>query len=260
VVRKLTQLGHEVCVAHAADPGQLKSLSEETGATSENLNEVAQGADIVFLCVPLVEVQNLPKDVFEKCSERCIFVDTCNYFPSRDGKIKELDEGMPESLWVSKQIGKPVIKALNSILAPVLENEGRPKNSQGRIAVPVSGDHLDSKRIIMSLIDDMGFDPFDAGNLALSWRQQPGSPAYCTNLDVREIENALKNADKEAMPQKRDEAYRKMTSSDKKMEWTELVKMMRETFFGGELKEKTSEGEGSSGVVQETQQASQPQA
>lgn len=36
--------------------------------------------------------------------------------------------------------------------------------------------------VAMSLVDDTGFDPYDAGTLADSWRQQPNGPAYCTEL------------------------------------------------------------------------------
>ena len=44
-------------------------------------------------------------------------VDTCNYYPIRDGRIEDIENGMPESVWVSNQIQRPVIKAYNSILA-----------------------------------------------------------------------------------------------------------------------------------------------
>ncbi|MET7687180.1 hypothetical protein ABZT06_04225 [Streptomyces sp. NPDC005483] len=43
----------------------------------------------------------------------------------------------------------------------------------------------------MSLVDDTGFDPYDAGTLADSWRQQPNSPVYCTELTLDELPSAL---------------------------------------------------------------------
>ena len=47
-----------------------------------------------------------------------VVIDTDNYYPGmRDPRIPEIDEGMPESVWVSRQIGVPVIKAYNNILA-----------------------------------------------------------------------------------------------------------------------------------------------
>jgi len=76
----------------------------------------------------------------------------------------------------------------------------------------------------------MGFDPYDTGDLAHSWRQQPGSPAYCTNLDLKNLETAIRSAHKEVMPGLRDEAYRKMSTADKQMDWKSLVRMLRETY------------------------------
>ncbi len=37
----------------------------------------------------------------------------------------------------------------------------------------------------------MGFDGLDAGSLEDSWRQEPGNPAYCTDLDLPTLPAAL---------------------------------------------------------------------
>ncbi|MFD9187238.1 hypothetical protein ACFWCA_03345 [Streptomyces phaeochromogenes] len=42
----------------------------------------------------------------------------------------------------------------------------------------------------MSLVGDTGFDPYDTGTPADSWRQQPNSPAYSTVDDVVEMNRA----------------------------------------------------------------------
>jgi predicted dinucleotide-binding enzyme len=47
----------------------------------------------------------------------------------------------------------------------------------------------------MALVDDTGFDGVDAGTLAESWRQQPGTPAYCRDLDADGLRAALAQAD-----------------------------------------------------------------
>ena len=45
------------------------------------------------------------------------------------------------------------------------------------------GDDARGKEIVLKLIDELGFDGLDAGTLADSWRQQPGTPAYARDLD-----------------------------------------------------------------------------
>ena len=43
----------------------------------------------------------------------------------------------------------------------------------------------------MGIVSEVGFDPVDAGPLDESWRQQPGTPAYCTELTAPELTQAL---------------------------------------------------------------------
>ena len=40
-------------------------------------------------------------------------------------------------------------------------------------------------------LDQTGPEPYEAGSIAESWRQQPGNPAYGTDLTVDELPDAL---------------------------------------------------------------------
>ena len=93
-------------------------------------------------------------------------------------EIPEIDAGMIESEWVSKMIGQPVVKAFNHIFAASLAERGLPSGSPGRISLSIFGDDQADKQLVLGLINDIGFDGVDAGSLADSWRQQPGTPAY----------------------------------------------------------------------------------
>lgn len=50
---------------------------------------------------------------------------------------------------------------------------------------------------MLQLIDELGFDGVDAGRLDESWRQQPGTPVYATDLDVGGVRRALAAARRE---------------------------------------------------------------
>ena len=63
----------------------------------------------------------------------------------------------------------------------------------------------------MALVEDTGFDAFDAGSLADSWRQQPGTPAYCTDLATTELPDALAAADAKRSPRRRDLVFAALT-------------------------------------------------
>jgi predicted dinucleotide-binding enzyme len=95
---------------------------------------------------------------------------------------------------VEKQLGRPVIKVFNNIYAKHLLEKGVPAGTPGRIALPVAGDDPVAKQKVMQLVDELGFDPVDAGTLDESWRQQPGTPCYGADLDAKGLKEALQAA------------------------------------------------------------------
>jgi predicted dinucleotide-binding enzyme len=131
-------------------------------------------------------------------------LDTSNYYPMRDGNIAALDRGQVESLWVSEHLGRPVVKAWNAITANSFNTKNAAAGSPERIAIPVAADSDDARAVGLSLVDDTGFDGFDTGALRESWRQQPGTPAYCTDLTRDELKTALDAAVPGRAPARRD--------------------------------------------------------
>ena len=59
---------------------------------------------------------------------------------------------------------------------------------------------------VMRLVDELGFDPVDAGGLEDSWRQQPGTPCYAADLDAPRLKEALAAADRGRLPEYRGKA------------------------------------------------------
>jgi 8-hydroxy-5-deazaflavin:NADPH oxidoreductase len=55
--------------------------------------------------------------------------------------------------------------------------------------------------MVMRLVDEIGFDPVDAGTIADSWRQQPHSPVYIKDYDAEGVRKALGEARKERAPE-----------------------------------------------------------
>jgi len=202
LTRRLTALGHKVFVANSRGPETLADLASETGATPVTVEQAAQARDVVIVTIPLKSVESLPAGLFAKTPKNVVVVDTGNYYPrQRDGRIKEIEEGMTESQWVEKQLGRPVVKAFNNIYAEHLYKLGRPSGSAGRIALPVAGSEPGAKATVLKLVDELGFDGVDAGSLDESWRQQPDTPVYATDLDTNGVQRALAKANKERKPE-----------------------------------------------------------
>jgi predicted dinucleotide-binding enzyme len=201
LTRRLTFLGHQVSVANSRGPETLAELARETGATAVPVGEAAQGAALVIVTIPENHIPALLEGVLDGTAADAVVVDTGNYYPRRDGHIDAIEAGTPESLWVAHQLGRPVVKAFNNIVAKHLLEMGRPAGTTGRIALPVAGDDANGKALVMALVDELGYDPVDAGRLDESWRQQPGTPVYAADLDAEGVRRALAQASPERAPQ-----------------------------------------------------------
>lgn len=201
LTRRLTALGHRVTVANSRGPETLDALVAETGATAATASEAARDARIVVVTVPLKSVPDLPSGFLDHAADGAVVIDTGNYYPQRDGRIAEIEDGLPESRWTESRIGHPVVKAFNGTYAQDILDRGRPQGTPGRQALPVAGDDAEAKRVVRDLIDELGFDTVDAGGLDESWRQQPGTPVYGNRGDRETILKALAAASPERAPE-----------------------------------------------------------
>ena len=192
---RLTRLGHQVAIANSRGPRTLADVAAQTGAIPATLTQASSKADVVIVAIPEKSVPELPVGLLSALPEDTIVVDAGNYVPRlRDGHIDVIDAGLPESQWVQSQLGHPVVKSFNTIRPASLADLGKPAGAAGRVSVPVAGDDPAGKSIVLDLVDQLGFDGLDAGPLAESWRQQPGTPIYTTDLPLDAARRALANA------------------------------------------------------------------
>jgi hypothetical protein len=222
LARKLAATGHWVQLANSKGPDTIRDLARDVGATAVSKEEAVQGVWVVVLSIPFAKYPDLA-NLFDEVPTDAVLIDTSNYYPFRDGAIAEVDGGKPESLWVSEQIGRPVVKAWNAALAVTLAERGQPNGASGRIAIPVAGDDLKAKATTMELVEDTGFDALDSGSLSDSWRQQPGTPAYCTELTTNQLKAALRSADRSRAAGNRDALLREFMAAGGKLTHDEIV-------------------------------------
>ncbi|WP_223644557.1 NADPH-dependent F420 reductase [Corallococcus sp. EGB] len=206
LARRWTQLGHEVSIANSRGPETLRELAKETGAKAVTVEEAAKAGEVVVVTIPQKAVPHLPKGLFANVPKDVVVIDTGNYYPVRDGSIPELEAGTPESEWVSKLLGRPVIKAFNNIFYMSLGEKGVPKGTPGRIALPIAGDPPEHRAKVIKLVEELGFDAIDVGGLADSWRQQPGTPVYTRDLDAPGVKKALAEAERSRLSEYRKKA------------------------------------------------------
>ncbi|HTW82139.1 MAG TPA: NAD(P)-binding domain-containing protein [Terracidiphilus sp.] len=221
------KLRYTVLIANSRGPETLSQVAQKTGATPVAISEVANKVDLLVIAIPMKSVPSLPKDLLSDLPSSSPIIDAGNYYPLRDGVIAEIKGGMVESEWTSHVLGRPVIKVFNNIVADSLLHKAFPKGSKNRIALPVSGDDVRSKYLVMALLEKMGFDAINAGPLSESWRYQPGTPAYCPDPTIQQLPSLLQRAKRDKAAGDRDQAAKLMAKLPPDFPPQELVRVAR---------------------------------
>lgn len=225
LARLLVQADFKVMVANSRGRDSLAAFAKTTGAEAVNLDDLASNLDFLIIAVPMIRIGDLPKGMIKSLSSQgAVIIDAGNYYPLRDGAIQAIDEGLIESQWVSQQLGVPIVKVFNNIIASKGVLGGRPKKD---IALPVAADDAATRTTVMTMVQRMGFHAHDAGTLADSWRQQPGQPVYCSDPTLEEIPRLLQRADRKKAPLNRDDAWKILAKLPPHYSSVELVRVIR---------------------------------
>ncbi|MEU6789346.1 NAD(P)-binding domain-containing protein [Nonomuraea angiospora] len=226
LARKLAAAGHDVQVADVRGPEAVPADVLESGARAVALSPAVQSRDVIIVSIPFERVPELA-ELLSSVPDETVVIDTTNYYPHLSGPIEAVDNGQVESVRNAEALGRPVVKAWNAALAETQRAKGVPAGAPGRIAIPVAGDSEQARRVAMQLVDDTGFDPFDAGVLADSWRQQPMGPAYCTELTLQETGPALAAADRDKDTRVRDSMMERFAALGGSATHEDVVEMNR---------------------------------
>lgn len=230
LARVLASAGHTLRVANSKGAEAVRAFAEEIGAEPADANGAVEDVEMVILSVPLSAMPGLTR-VIARVPEGVPIVETANYYPEfRDERIDAIDQGQTESLWTSETLGRPVIKAFNNMYAHSLGTRGTPGQTSGRLALPVAGDDAAAKLMVMRVIESIDFEPVDAGPLAESWRQQPSTPVYCTDLAAEETRRALACADRDEAVAKRSSLAAQYAELGENPSHEQLVQSNRRTF------------------------------
>jgi predicted dinucleotide-binding enzyme len=124
-----------------------------------------------------------------------IVVDAMNPY-NLEGGLYDLGDSTSSEEVQKRLPGARLVKAFNTMYFERLAHEGRtdlplPK----RLAMFVAGDDAEAKKVVMHLIEQIGFDPVDTGSLREGGRrQQPGSPIYNVPITGEQARQRLKAA------------------------------------------------------------------
>ncbi|HTZ42993.1 MAG TPA: NADPH-dependent F420 reductase [Jatrophihabitans sp.] len=178
VARLAVAAGHDVVMSNSRGPETLTELVGELGdrARAATAAEAARAGDVVVVTIPLKNYRDVP--VAELAGK--IVIDTMNYYPERDGQLAALDAGTSTSseLLQEQLPDSKVVKGFNNIFFRHLGELARPTGSPERSALAIAGNDAAAKRRVTELLDELGYDTVDLGQLTEGWRTQPDTPAY----------------------------------------------------------------------------------
>ena len=190
LARLAAKSGYDVVLSNSRGPQTLASLVRELGPKGRAGTPVeAAKADIVVVTVPLKAYEQVP---VEPLAGKVV-IDTCNYYPNRDGHIPELDaKSTTTSELVQAHLPKSkVVKAFNHIHAADLTRDGQPAGTKNRRALAIYGNDAGARKTVAHLIDQFGFDVVDGGPLGESWRIERDTPGYGPRRNAEELRRDL---------------------------------------------------------------------
>jgi 8-hydroxy-5-deazaflavin:NADPH oxidoreductase len=183
--------GRDVMVSNSRGPETLTDVVDSIpgDVRAGTVAEATRFGELVAVVIPPGAIRELQAELFVGK----IVLDVNNYFPGNVG-LPEVDAGETTSseLLASLLPGAKVVKAFNAIQFQLLLDRRRPDAPPDeRLAVPLAGDDAEAKRVVIGLIDELGFTGVDAGALAEGRRFEPGSPVLSTYAESRRRQELL---------------------------------------------------------------------
>jgi 8-hydroxy-5-deazaflavin:NADPH oxidoreductase len=178
VARLSLAAGYDVIMSNSRGPETLQDLVTELGpgARAGTGEQAAAEGDLAVVTIPLKAYRSIPA---APLAGKAV-LDTCNYYPERDGQFPELEDGALTSSELIQQhlAGAHVVKVFNNIFFRHLLSLARPHGAADRSFLPIAGDDGNAKTEVTAFLDAIGYGAADAGPLRESWRLQPGTPVY----------------------------------------------------------------------------------
>jgi 8-hydroxy-5-deazaflavin:NADPH oxidoreductase len=155
--------GHSVIVS-SSNGATAAKLAEETGAKAAASNRAAaEGAELVVLAVPYTAMVDVLDDVGPALAGK-IVVDATNPLKA-DGSGLAV-EGTSGAEEIQKRLPQSrVVKAFNTQFA---SRQADPRIAGLSLDGFVAGDDEEAKAIVLGLVKGIGFNPIDAGRLAMA--------------------------------------------------------------------------------------------
>src|SRR5580658_522693 len=190
IARLAIKAGYPVAIATSGDPEDIALIAELVipGAQPRWASDAVADADIVVLAIPLHRFPDLDPALLDGK----LVVHAMNYWPAGDGVLEPFEDRGSSEVVARRLASSAVVKALNHIGYPELEDRARPATAPDRRAAGVAGDDPAAAATIAGLIDRIGYDPVRLESLRAGRVLQPGGPVVGVVLTRPDFELAVR--------------------------------------------------------------------
>ena len=165
--------GHDVVFSYSRERSKLEGLAREAGggARAGTPREAAQEAELLLLAVHWGRVDDVLTQAGDLTGKILV---TCSLPMNADdtGLVVAHTSSGAEEL-AKKARGARVVSAFGTVPSEVLFAVFEARNGERRPSLVYSGDDEEAKAEVSTLIRDIGFDPVDAGPLAIARYSEP---------------------------------------------------------------------------------------
>jgi predicted dinucleotide-binding enzyme len=191
IARAAVAGGYDVAISGSGSAARIELIVEvlAPGARPLSTDEVVAFADLIVLAIPMHRFRELRRNLFAGK----LLVDAMNYWDEIDGVDEQLatapgGTSMLVQEWFSSA---RVVKSLNHLGYFKFEKSRRPHGTPGRVGMAAAGNDPAAVAAVLQLIDRLGFDAVDAGNLESGLALQPGGPIFGAGHSAKELSNLL---------------------------------------------------------------------
>jgi predicted dinucleotide-binding enzyme len=191
IARAAVADGYNVAISGSGPAERIELIVEvlAPGARALSTDEVAAYAGLIVLAIPLHRFRELRPELFAGK----ILVDAMNYWDEIDGidgpfATAPAGTSVLVQEWFSSA---RVVKSLNHLGYFKFEKSRRPHGTPGRVGMAAAGNDPAAVAAVLQLIDSLGFDAVEAGNLESGLALQPGGPVFGAGYSAEELSNLL---------------------------------------------------------------------
>ncbi len=191
IARAAVAGGLDVAISGSGPAERIELIVEvlAPGARALSTDAVVRYAGLIVLAIPMHRFRDLRRDLFAGK----ILVDAMNYWDEIDGiDVPFATAPAGTSTLVQEWFSSAkVVKSLNQLGYFKFEKSRRARGASDRIAMAAAGDDPAAVAAVLQLIDTLGFDAVDAGNLEAGLALQPGGPIFGAGHSAKELLNLL---------------------------------------------------------------------